>query len=111
MIFSVMWQLKQLQGQVLQSQQEESVARVWKMQADKIHGDQKLLIAGGKMQQQETLKQTLAQHQQDKDFVTAMQSNKELEIKAAKVQTEAILENKKLDIMKEKQDNGKSGSE
>jgi chaperonin GroES len=104
-------QLKLLQGQVLQSQQEESVARVWKMQADKIHGDQKLIIAGGKMQQQESLKQTLAQHQQDKDFVAAMQGNKALDIKAAKVQTDAILENKKLDLMKETKDDGKSGSE
>jgi chaperonin GroES len=112
--------LNQGQLKVLEAQIEESVARVWKMQADKIHGDQKLLIAGGKMQQQESLKQTTAEHMQKMDAVGAIQKEKDLQIKAAKVASDsnkanvdALLENKKLDIEREKikNDDGKSGSE
>lgn len=97
--------LDQQQMQMIQSQIEESVARVWKMQADKIHGDQKLLIAGGKMKQQESLKQVEALHQQNKDAIAAIQKDKEINVKAGKVASDAMLENKKLDIQREKNNN------
>jgi 1,4-dihydroxy-2-naphthoyl-CoA synthase len=83
------------------------------------HGVQKLLIAGGKMQQQESLKQSTAQHNQQMGAVNAIQKEKDLQIKAAKVAAEsnktnidALLENKKLEIEREKiKHDGQSGSE
>lgn len=49
------------------AQIQESMARVWKMQKDAAHGDAKIAIAGGKMQQQETLKQVGMAHKHTMD--------------------------------------------
>jgi len=96
---------KQLEA--IDAQIQEGVARVWKMQKDAAHGDQKILIAGGKMQFQESLKVDMAQHQREKDAVNAIQKDKELGVKAAEITSNAILENKKIDVTREKNNNDK----
>ncbi len=84
---------------------EEGMARVWKMQKDAEHGDQKVMIAGGKMQSQETLKQKVAEFDAYKDGKEFELSKQELDLKETEIATKAILENKKLDIMAHKEAN------
>lgn len=90
--------------QFIDAQIGESAMRTSKMQSDVVHGDQKLYIAGTKMQQQETLKQVQQQHKQSTDMVNAGLKNKDLELKAAESAAKIALEAKKID--KETNNNG-----
>lgn len=67
----------------IDAQKQESGSRVWKTMKDAAHNDQKILITGSKMTQQEELKQLQAEHQRLKDSIDQLLKNKELEIKAA----------------------------
>lgn len=84
---------------------QESVARVWKMQKDAAHGDQKVLIAGGKMQAQESLKAEQARFNAEKDTIDRVLSAKELEVKENEIAAKTALESKKLEIMEKKEGN------
>jgi chaperonin GroES len=59
----------------MKKQMEESDARQWKMMKDAAHGDAKIAIAGGKMQQQGSMKQFDMVHKHNMD-------NQDLQIKA-----------------------------
>jgi len=56
-----------LKARNLEQSAKESDARIWKMQKDAAHGDAKVIIAGGKMQQQGSLKQVDMAHRHSMD--------------------------------------------
>lgn len=95
-------QLKQQEIQQSQIQIEanvqESAARVWKMQKDASHGDDKVVIAAGKLQSTELLKGAQFQHNSEKDTAKIAIEAANTHIKAAKVQVEANKVNKEHDV-------------
>lgn len=82
-----------LQQAMIEAQVHESAARVWKMQKDATHGDDKVAIAAGKLQSTELLKGAQFEHKKDADTAKTMIDVANTHIKAAKVQ----IENKKVD--------------
>jgi hypothetical protein len=56
-----------IKAQNLAQLARESDARIWKMQKDAAHGDAKIAIAGGKMQQQGNIKQVDMAHKHTMD--------------------------------------------
>lgn len=99
--------------EVKDSQIKYQAGLVWQIQANKLHGDQKILLAGGKMTHQESLKDAMAQHQQQVDAANiSLQANKQAS-ETQKNLMKAALENKKIDKMSElksKEDNNTNDS-
>lgn len=96
-------QAAQTASREAESRVQESMARVWKMQKDAAHGDQKVLIAGGKMQYQESLKQAQAESKAQIDQANVMLAAKDRQLKETEITAKTLLEDKKLNIMARKE--------
>lgn len=75
---------------------QESVARQWKMQKDAAHGDAKIAIASGKMQQEGEIKQINTLHSIQSNQTTAGISAAQVAIKREKDQSDAQLKAMKI---------------
>lgn len=91
--------LTQKQMELIDSQIGESAARSSKMGADITHNQQKVVLAGAKLQSADNMKAAQQVHSQHMDVADVALQNKDLNIKASSDATKAILEAKKIAVM------------